>query len=173
MEATVIAVQHMPGPYTLEFARRLSHTVRCPVSQARDGDLVEPGRVYVAPGGYHLSVYGNTFRVTRGEPVNGYQPSIDVTMSSVAKRFGPDVCGVLCTGIGRDGARGIHDIKDAGGFTIAQDETTSIVFGMPKAAIATGKVDFVLPDSAICVEIAEMVGKKKNGMPGRQEHTVL
>jgi two-component system, chemotaxis family, protein-glutamate methylesterase/glutaminase len=157
MRSTVIAVQHLPGLYTQEFARRLSQTAACPIHLARAGDLVEPGTVYLAPGGFHLSVYGNTFRVQRGEPVNGHQPSIDVAMSSVARRFCPDVCGVLLTGIGRDGAAGIEEIRDAGGLTVAQDEETSVVFGMPRAAIATGKVDLILGDSAIRAALAVMV----------------
>jgi two-component system chemotaxis response regulator CheB len=159
MEATVVLVQHMPGPYTLEFARRLDGSASCPVAQAGDGELVEPGHVYVAPGGFHLTVYGNTFRVRKGEQVNGYQPSVDVTMHSVSQRFCPDACGVLLTGIGRDGANGIEDIRDGGGFTIAQDEATSTVFGMPKAAIATGKVDFVLSDAEIRSAIATVVAR--------------
>jgi two-component system, chemotaxis family, protein-glutamate methylesterase/glutaminase len=158
MCSTVIAVQHMPETYTREFARLLSMTAACPVVHARDGDLVEAGTAYLAPGGAHLSVYGNTFRVRTGVPVNGHQPSIDVAMSSVAQRFCPDVCGVLLTGIGRDGAAGIGEIRDAGGFTMVQDEETSVVFGMPRAAIATGKVDAVLSDSLLRVEIAQLVG---------------
>jgi two-component system chemotaxis response regulator CheB len=159
MVATVVLVQHMPELYTLEFARRLSQSARCPVDEAKDGSLIEPGHVFVAPGGFHLSVYGNTFQVRKGELVNGYRPSVDVTMQSVSRRFCPGVCGVLLTGIGRDGARGIEEIKDAGGFTVAQDEATSTVFGMPKAAIATGKVDFVLSDSEISSAMATIVGR--------------
>jgi two-component system, chemotaxis family, protein-glutamate methylesterase/glutaminase len=159
MGATVVLVQHMPELYTREFAKRLSESARCPVEEAKDGRLIEPGHVFVAPGGFHLSVYGNTFLVRKGEQVNGYRPSVDVTMQSVSRRFRPAVCGVLLTGIGRDGARGIEEIKDGGGFTVAQDEATSIVFGMPKAAIATGKVDFVLSDSEISSAMATIVGR--------------
>jgi len=159
MAATVVVVQHMPELYTMEFARRLSQSARCPVSEAKDGSLVEAGHVFVAPGGYQLSVYGNTFRVQKGEQVNGYRPSVDVTMQSVSRRFAPEVCGVLLTGIGRDGAHGMEEIKDAGGFTVAQDEATSTVFGMPKAAIATGKVDYVLSDSQIGSAVAAMVAR--------------
>jgi two-component system chemotaxis response regulator CheB len=158
MRSTVIVVQHMPGPYTHEFARRLSQTAACPVHHTHDGELVEPGSVYLAPGGFQLSVYGNTFRVQRGEPVNGHQPSVDVAMRSIARRFCPAVCGVLLTGIGRDGAAGMAEIRDAGGFTVAQDEETSVVFGMPKAAIETGKVDVILSDSSLRIELAALVG---------------
>jgi two-component system chemotaxis response regulator CheB len=159
MSATVVLVQHMPELYTLEFARRLSQSACCPVTEARDGSLVEAGHVFVAPGGFQLSVYGNTFRVQKSEQVNGYRPSVDVTMQSACRRFSPEVCGVLLTGIGRDGAHGIEEIKDAGGFTLAQDEATSTVFGMPRAAIATGKVDFVLSDAQIGRAVAAIVAR--------------
>jgi two-component system chemotaxis response regulator CheB len=149
MRATVIVVQHMPALWTREFAGRLRQTVRCPVSEATSGGVLEPGAVFVAPGGSHCTVYGTTFRLTREDSVEGYRPSIDVTMRSVARRFGGAACGILLTGIGRDGARGIEEIKDAGGMTAAQDEASSVVFGMPKAAIATGKVDVVLSDEEL------------------------
>jgi two-component system chemotaxis response regulator CheB len=97
--------------------------------------------------------------VSKGEPVNGHRPSVDVTMSSIARRFCPEVCGVILTGIGKDGARGMAEIKAGGGFTIAQDEATSVVFGMPKAAIATGRIDCVLSDAEIVSEITGMTAK--------------
>ena len=158
---SVIAVQHMPAGFTAEFARRLSETVLCPVREARHGELLDPGVVFIVPGGFHCTVYGNTFRLSKGEPVHGYMPSIDVTMESVARRFGPDVCGVLLTGIGRDGAEGIRAIRESGGCTIAQDESTSVAFGMPKAAIATGKVDVVLTESEILEEIRLMAARER------------
>jgi two-component system chemotaxis response regulator CheB len=158
MRATVVVVQHLPGLYTHEFAKHLSETARCPVHLGRDGALVERG-VFIAPGGFHLTVHGTSLRVSRGEPVNRCIPSIDVTMSSVARGFGPAACGVLLTGMGRDGVNGIAEIKAGGGATMAQDEATSAVFGMPRAAIAAGTVDFVLSDKAICRGLAEMVGE--------------
>ena len=159
IKTTIIAIQHMPAGFTAEFALRLSETVQCHVREARDRELLDPGAVFIAPGGFHCTVYGNTFRLSKGEAVHGYMPSIDVTMESVARRFGPDVCGVLLTGIGRDGAEGIKAIREAGGCTIAQDESTSIAFGMPKAAIATGKVDVVLTESDILEEIRIMAAR--------------
>jgi two-component system chemotaxis response regulator CheB len=150
MEATVIVVQHMPALWTSEFADRLRQTNRCPVAEAVTGAVLEPGAVFIAPGGFHCTVYGMTFKLNREDPVQGHRPSIDVTMRSVARRFGPSACGILLTGIGSDGARGIEEIKDAGGMTAAQDEATCVVFGMPKAAIATGKVDIVLSDGELC-----------------------
>ncbi len=159
MGATLVAVQHMPAGFTAEFARNLSRTARCGVREARDGDLVAVGDVFIAPGAFQCSVYGNVFRITRGEAVSGYMPSIDVTMRSAARRFGPDTCGVLLTGIGRDGSDGIREIHDAGGCTIVQDESTSAAFGMPKAAIATGKVDAVLTDDEIVEVLAGMISQ--------------
>jgi two-component system chemotaxis response regulator CheB len=156
--ATIVAVQHMPAIYAAELARSLAETVRCPVRQPHDGDLIEPSTLYVAQGGLHLAVYGTTFRVSRDDPVNGHRPSIDVTMSAAARSYGAGVCGVLLTGIGHDGAQGIADIKDAGGRTIAQDEASCVVFGMPRAAVATGKVDQVLSLEDIGGEVAAMVG---------------
>jgi two-component system chemotaxis response regulator CheB len=154
MEATVVAVQHMPAGFTAEFARNLSRTARCAVREARDGELVAPSTVFVAPGGLQCTVYGNCFRIRAAAAAGGSLPSIDVTMQSVARRFGPDVCGVLLSGMGRDGAHGISAIRDSGGCTVVQDESTSVVFGMPKAALATGKVDAVLTDEEIRREIA-------------------
>jgi two-component system, chemotaxis family, protein-glutamate methylesterase/glutaminase len=156
--ASIIVVQHMPGVFTEAFARSLAATVRCPVSLAADGDVVEPGRVFIAPGGRHCAVYGNTFRVGDGEPVNGHCPSVDVTMRSAARRFGADCLGVLLTGIGRDGARGMADIRAAGGATLAQDEASCVVFGMPRAAIADGVVDAVLSLDGLCARLPALVG---------------
>jgi len=156
---SLVAVQHLPGTYAQEFARSLAEACPCPVHLVRNGQLVAPGCLYVAQGGLHLAVHGAAFRVSRGAPVQGHVPSIDVTMESAARAFGSGVCGVLLTGMGRDGARGIGAIRDAGGMTIAQDEATSVVFGMPRAAIEMGKVDVVLGLDGIAREVAELCGK--------------
>jgi two-component system chemotaxis response regulator CheB len=155
----LVAVQHLPGTYAQEFARSLAEACPCPVHLVRNAQLVEPGSVYVAQGGLHLTLLGTVFRVSRGEPVQGHIPSIDVTMESAARAFGPGCCGVLLTGMGRDGARGIGAIRDAGGITIAQDEATSVVFGMPRAAIESGKVDGVMGIEQIARQVAGMSGK--------------
>lgn len=157
MRGLILAVQHMPALFTASFARRLSETCRLKVREVMEGDRILAGHVYVAPGGKQLTVRGNRFHLSLGDPVNGHRPSIDVTFSSVAGRFGPDACGILLTGLGKDGARGMAAIKDSGGHTVAQDERTSVVFGMPKAAILTGKVDLVLPDSLIRLHVARLI----------------
>jgi len=157
MGGTILAIQHMPALFTASFAQRLAETSRLTVREAMDGDRLLAGHVFVAPGGKHLSVRGNRIHLGDGDPVNGHRPSIDIAFESVARRFGPDACGILLTGLGRDGARGMAAIKEAGGHTVAQDERTSVVFGMPKAAILTGKVDLVLPDSLIRLHVTRIV----------------
>jgi two-component system, chemotaxis family, protein-glutamate methylesterase/glutaminase len=156
MRSTIIAVQHMPAVFSAAFCESLAQSLACPVSQPDDGELIREGRVYLAPGGRHCTVYGNTFRVGSGAPVNGHRPSVDVTMESVARRFGPEVLGALLTGIGKDGARGIAEIKERGGATWAQDEASCVVFGMPRAAIATGRVDEVLSLDEMAARIPVM-----------------
>jgi two-component system chemotaxis response regulator CheB len=148
-----------PRMYAQEFARSLADACPCPVHLVRNGQFVEPGSVFVAQGGLHLTMFGTAFRVSRGEPVQGHVPSIDVTMASAARSFGTGCCGVLLTGMGRDGARGIGAIRDAGGSTIAQDESTSVVFGMPRAAIESGKVDRVMSLEQIARQVAELTRK--------------
>ena len=105
-------------------------------------------------------VWGNSFQLSKGISEHGYLPSIDVTMRSVAKRFGADACGVLLTGIGRDGAEGIAEVHDAGGCTIVQDEASCVAFGMPKAAIATGKVDCILSDQEVAAQLVRMCAQR-------------
>jgi two-component system chemotaxis response regulator CheB len=156
---SLVAVQHLPGMYAQEFARSLAERCPCPVHLVHNGQVVEPGCVFVAQGGLHLTMFGTAFRVSRGAPVQGHAPSIDVTMESGARCFGKGCCGVLLTGMGRDGARGIAAIRDAGGITIAQDEATSVVFGMPRAAIESGKVDRVMSLEQIARQVAVMSGK--------------
>jgi two-component system, chemotaxis family, protein-glutamate methylesterase/glutaminase len=159
LKPSVVAVQHMPAIFIRELAASITAKTGVPVTIPENGELVEPGVFYLAVGGCHLAVYGDTFRITRGDAVNGHRPSVDVTMVSIARRYGAEVCGVLMTGIGNDGAMGIAAIKDAGGFTMAQDEATSVVFGMPRAAISTGKVDAVLSLEDICDCVGMMAGK--------------
>jgi two-component system chemotaxis response regulator CheB len=145
----VVIVQHMPEAFTRQFAQRLDSLCRIRVKEAEDGDRVLPGHALLAPGGHHMAVmrrgmeYG--VRVYRGEPVNRHQPSVDVLFSSCAHNMGKNVLGVLLTGMGADGARGMLEMKEAGSFNIAQDESTCVVFGMPKEAIKLNAADQVLP----------------------------
>jgi two-component system chemotaxis response regulator CheB len=144
-----VAVIHMPEGFTRSYARRLDGACQVRVSEARDGDRVLPGHVLIAPGNFHLSVVrsGAQFlaRVSGGEPVNRHRPSVDVLFESCARALGANAIGVILTGMGGDGARGLLAMRRAGAYTVAQDEATCAVFGMPREAIALGAVDEVAP----------------------------
>ncbi|GAA2879121.1 chemotaxis response regulator protein-glutamate methylesterase 1 [Actinoplanes cyaneus] len=149
----VVVVQHMPEKFTAAFAARLDTMCRVHVKEARDGDQVVPGQVLVAPGGKHLEVQRMDtryrVRVFDGQPVNRHRPSVDVLFRSVAKVAGPDALGVIMTGMGDDGARGLLEMHKAGAYTVAQDEATCVVHGMPREAVALGAVDREAPLSSI------------------------
>jgi len=147
--AGVVIVQHMPAGFTAAFARHLDDVCKIEVREARAGDRVLPGRALVATGNRHLLVQRRGLElivdVTDGAPVCRHRPSVDVLFRSVAEAAGPTAVGVILTGMGADGAEGLLAMKKAGASTIAQDESTSVVFGMPKEAIDRGAVDVVLP----------------------------
>lgn len=145
----IVIVQHMPEAFTRQFAERLNSLCGIRVQEARDGDHILPGRALLAPGGHHLAVVRNGTQygvhVYREERVNRHIPSVNVLFSSCARSVGKNSLGVLLTGMGADGARGMLEMKQSGAFTIAQDESTSVVFGMPREAINFNAVDQVLP----------------------------
>ncbi len=144
-----VIVQHMPEHFTAAFARRLDSTCRIDVKEAADGDSIIPGRALIAPGNRHLLLKRSGARyfveVKDGPLVNRHRPSVDVLFRTAARYAGKNAIGVIMTGMGDDGARGLKEMKDAGAFTIAQDEASCVVFGMPKEAIRLGGVDRVLP----------------------------
>ena len=143
----LVIVQHMPANFTRQFAQRLDATCAIEVHEAQDGDRVMPGRALIAPGGLHLSVRRNGAQyqvlVQDGPPVSRHKPSVDVLFRSVAKAAGRNALGVIMTGMGDDGARGLKTMRDAGALTLAQDEESCVVFGMPKEAIRHGAVERV------------------------------
>jgi len=139
---SILAVQHMPDGFTELFARRLDESCPIRVKEAQSGDLLLAGRVLICPGNRHMKAkrlpLGNVAVLADDEPVNGHRPSVDVLFRSVAEEFGPQSIGVLMTGMGEDGASGLGAIRAAGGLTIAQNQETCVVFGMPRAAIERG-----------------------------------
>jgi two-component system chemotaxis response regulator CheB len=145
----VVIVQHMPELFTAAFANRLNDICRIRVKEAADGDQVVCGRALIAPGNHHLLLArsGTHFvvRVQDGPLVSRHRPSVDVLFRSAAQVAGPAALGVIMTGMGDDGARGLLEMKQSGARTIAQDEDSCVVFGMPKEAIARGAVDEVVP----------------------------
>lgn len=146
LPVAIIVVQHLAAEFIPAFIERLTWSTVLDVSAAAEGEALVPGRVVVAPGGGDTIVSMSEGRASLSIAASGHMmPSIDSTMKSVALAFGPHAVGVLLTGQGKDGALGMKAIKDAGGATIAEDETTSIVFGMPKTAIESGCVDAVVP----------------------------
>lgn len=142
-------VQHMPEKFTASFAARLNQLSEIEVKEARSGDRLMPGVALIAPGGKHLLVKRNGAQyvadVRDGPLVSRHRPSVDVLFRSVAVNVGANALGVIMTGMGDDGARGLREMHDNGAHTIAQDEASCVVFGMPKEAIARGGVDEVLP----------------------------
>lgn len=153
----IVIVQHMPENFTRSFAQRLDSLCEVDVKEAEDGDTVMRGHVLIAPGGRHtlLTRQGARYTVSvrDGPLVSRHRPSVDVLFRSAAQSAGSNAVGVILTGMGDDGAQGMLEMKQAGARTIAQDEATSIVFGMPKEAIARGAVDRVVPLGAVAREL--------------------
>lgn len=149
----VVIVQHMPENFTASFADRLNSLCRVSVKQADFGDTVLPGRALIAPGNLHLLIKRSGARyyveTKEGPLVSRHRPSVDVLFRSGARYVGKNAVGVILTGMGDDGSRGMKEMKDAGAFNIAQDEKSCVVFGMPKMAIEAGAIDIVLPLSDI------------------------
>ncbi|HLP00930.1 MAG TPA: chemotaxis response regulator protein-glutamate methylesterase [Opitutaceae bacterium] len=145
----IVVVQHMPEGFTRSFADTLDSFCRLKVKEAADGDEVLPGRVLIAPGGLHTMIKRQGARyfveVRDGPLVSRHRPSVDVLFRSAARAVGSGATGVILTGMGDDGALGLKELKDAGAFTIAQDEESSVVFGMPKEAIKLGAAARILP----------------------------
>jgi two-component system chemotaxis response regulator CheB len=153
----MVIVQHMPELFTAAFARRLNDTCRIQVKEAAEGDRIIAGRALIAPGNRHLLVRrdGAQYRIhlDDGPLVTRHRPSVDVLFQSVALCAGANAIGVILTGMGNDGAAGLLQMHDAGAVTLAQDESTSVVFGMPGAAIAKGAVRFIHPLPSIAAAI--------------------
>jgi two-component system chemotaxis response regulator CheB len=160
--APVLIVQHMPESFSQPFARRLDSLCAITVKESEDGEPVLPGHAYIAPAGKHMLIRKTdtarryTVYLADAEPVNLHKPSIDILFRSAAKRVGPGATGVLLTGMGKDGATGLLEMKQAGARTIAQDEASSVVYGMPKEAVRLGAAGEVLPLGVIGPRLREM-----------------
>ncbi|HMV58194.1 MAG TPA: chemotaxis response regulator protein-glutamate methylesterase [Nitrospira sp.] len=159
----ILITQHMPERFTKTWADRMNQLCRISVKEAEDGDSVLPGHALVAPGNYHMTLVRSgarySVRINQDEPVNRHRPSVDVMFDSVAQYAGGNAVGVILTGMGGDGAKGLLRMKEAGAFTIAQDEASCVVFGMPKEAIKLGAVEVVRPLSDIAQTILNHVSR--------------
>lgn len=158
----VMITQHMPAAFTKTFAERLDGLCRIGVKQAEHGERILPGHAYIAPGDKHLLLARRgadyVVAISHADPVNRHRPSVEVLFNSVAQRAGPNAIGVMLTGMGRDGAVAMAEMKRCGAYNLAQDEASCVVFGMPKEAIATGAVDEVRPVLDIAARIMSALG---------------
>jgi two-component system, chemotaxis family, protein-glutamate methylesterase/glutaminase len=159
----MVITQHIPEAFSGPFARRMDSISAMSVCEAQDGQHILPGHVYIAPGNRHLLVArdGTRYacRLHDGPPVNRHRPSVDVLFRSVAQHVGPNAVGVLLTGMGDDGARGLKEMHETGAYTLAQDEKTSVVWGMPGQAVKLGGVDEVLPLGEVAPTILRLVDR--------------
>lgn len=168
LPAAVFVVQHMPeGNFCHQLAERMNATSELEVKEARNNEKVRNGVVYLAPGGYHMTIRKamevTRIKIVKGKPVNAVMPAVDVTAESMLAVYGSDSVAAILTGMGSDGANGFKMLKDAGGTTVACSEDTCVVFGMPKAAIEAGAIDVVKPIYRISEEIVKMIEVKCNG----------
>ena len=164
----IVITQHIPPVFSRSFAERMDQCSRLVVCEAEDGQQIRPGHAFVAPGDRHLLVVRDgaryRCRLDDGPPVNRHKPAVDVLFDSVAENAADNAVGVLLTGMGRDGAKGLRRMHDAGAITIAQDEKSSVIWGMPHAAIEEGGVDKILPLENIAAKLTELT-KSQTG-PG-------
>lgn len=161
LRAAVIIIQHMPPSFTSSFAKRLNEVCKIPIKEAEAGDVLQNGRGYLGAGGYHLVVRGagGVLRLPTS-PKTIFMPSVNITMENILDNYGgKNVIGVLMTGMGDDGADAMVKIRNAGGITIAEDESTAIVYGMPREAIERGGAEIVLPSYKIADAIIKAVKK--------------
>ncbi len=155
-------VQHMPPKFTKSLAERLNSMSKLGVKEAEDGELAEGGKIYIAPGGFHLNLRSdslgkNKIIITTQPDSTLHRPSVDIMMKSVLQVYGKSMLGVIMTGMGKDGLEGIRDLKALGGYAIAQDEESCVVYGMPKAIVDAGVADMVVPLDKMAETINKIV----------------
>lgn len=154
----VLVVQHMPAGFTRTLAQRLDAASPLRVKEAEQGETIRPGTVYIAPGDYHLRVAGRgELQLGQDPPIASLRPSVDALFESVAEVYGPGVVAAVLTGMGSDGTRGAHRIKRAGGWVVAEDQSTCVVYGMPRSVIEEGYADRVVPLHEVADELARAV----------------
>ncbi|MBP2629383.1 MAG: response regulator receiver modulated CheB methylesterase [Firmicutes bacterium] len=158
----VVIVQHMPAGFTKSLADRLNTLSQLDVKEAENNDIIGSGKVFIAPGNYHMTIEAQgesrVIRLNQNPPVASHRPAVDILFESVAK-FGNKVIAVVLTGMGSDGTKGMQYIKKTGGYSIAEDKSTAVVYGMPKAVAELGLIDKVLPIDSIAAELVQLVRK--------------
>jgi two-component system, chemotaxis family, protein-glutamate methylesterase/glutaminase len=157
----IFVAQHMPSPFTAALAKRLGAQSGHNVTEAKDGEHIQNGKVYIGPGGFHLRIKDGVVRIAADAGESLYQPSADVLGASALEEYGKNLLGVMLTGLGRDGAKEFTKIKNAGGWTIAQDAASCTVFGMPKSLIEAGGACESMPPKAIGHRIEEIISSRR------------
>ena len=159
--AAILVVQHMPAGFTRSLSERLNTLSEIIVKEAEQGEILKNGVAYIAPGDYHLKIENNggtiNVKLTQEPPVSGHRPSVNAMMESVCNSFYGRLVGVIMTGMGNDGTSGLKLIKEKQGINIAEDESTCVVFGMPKAAIQANSIDHIVPLNQISQTIIKML----------------
>ena len=163
LKQPILVVQHMPAGFTAEFAESLNHICPIPVSEAKDGEVIMNHHIYIAPGNYHMFVVhrpiGNAIKLSQDEQRNGHRPSVDVLFESVAAHYENRALGVIMTGMGRDGAAQLAEMRKKGAWTLGQDQASSIVYGMPKVAFELGAVQKQVPLSKMAQEVNQLASE--------------
>lgn len=171
--APVLIAQHMPASFTGPFSRGLDRVCAMRVKEAEHGERIEAGTAYLAPGHSHLVLRrrgsGHACELVHSAPVNGHRPSVDVLFESAARCLGAAAVGVLLTGMGKDGARGLLAMSRAGAWTAAQDEASCVVYGMPREAVALGAVAQQLALGRVAAEVQRALGRPSPGASGGRE----
>jgi len=157
LPAQIMVVQHMPSNFTEMLAQRLNRISELTVKHTKEGDSLEAGQVFVAPGNYHMCVENNIIKLNQDPQIWGVRPAVDVTLISAAKTYKEDLICVIMTGMGRDGTKGAEIVRKNGGYCIAQDESTSVIYGMPKCVIDAGHANEVVPLHKIANAIVNAV----------------
>lgn len=161
----ILIVQHMPAGFTTEFAKSLDRICPLDVKEVADGDILSPGRIFIAPGNFHIEVerkkLASIIRTSSADLMNGHRPSADILFSSVAKHYGGTTLAVIMTGMGKDGATEIGTIFAKGGITVGQDEESSVVYGMPKVAAERGFIDHVVSKDNMAAKLNQLVREKR------------
>lgn len=174
--AGVLVVQHMPEGFTELFARRLDSLCNMEVKEATNGETIGPGKILIAPGGKHLKVKRTPFGVisvlSQSPEVSGHRPSATVLFNSVAEELGNIAIGIIMTGMGEDGVDGLKKIREKGGATIAQDEETSVIYGMPRVAVENGYVDVVLGLEEIIPNLIGIMESRKRNKGGLRNNRI-
>ncbi|MCB9134672.1 MAG: chemotaxis response regulator protein-glutamate methylesterase [Anaerolineales bacterium] len=164
LPAAIVVVQHMPSPFTRSLAERLDSISTLSVKEATDEMYLQAGQVLVAPGGQHLEFTASgKVHLHQGPTVNGVRPAVDVTLTSIATHFGKRTIGVIVTGMGRDGTQSAQLVRKAGGMIIAEDASTSVVWGMPRSVIEAQATNYITPLPQIAAIITYLVKGRKNG----------